>query len=119
MKGVLGGPVVVTPDPAARSWASQKPLQMHPAWKPLVPHRNIKGSEQRGTGGRVGRRGRGAAVFTDTKAARPLKPPTQGSVLYTLTKRFNVCNTQEVSFVTMRLTYILFKILTYSSKKKN
>ena len=31
---VQGGPVVVTSDLSARSRASQKPLQMHPAWRP-------------------------------------------------------------------------------------
>lgn len=36
---VQGGPVVITSDLSARSRASQKPLQMHPVWKPHVPQR--------------------------------------------------------------------------------
>jgi len=55
--GVLGGPVVVTSDPAAHFRASQKPLQMHPAWKPLVPQR--KGGPE--PGGHV------SAVIADTE----------------------------------------------------
>lgn len=45
---VQGGPVVVTSDLSARSRASQKPLQMHPAWEPPVPQRE-RGKERTGS----------------------------------------------------------------------
>lgn len=46
--GGKGGPVVVTSELSARFRASQKPLQMHPAWEPPVPQTERENKRKEG-----------------------------------------------------------------------